>query len=82
MAPGGTASFQVRSLDANGMVVSEIVDSNMLKWASYIPAAARALRMTTESRSSIPRFKRPTAFLGLSDRKEFEQTSSAQRSVW
>jgi hypothetical protein len=24
----------------------------------------------------------PTAFLGLSDRKELEHTSSAQRSVW
>jgi hypothetical protein len=37
--------------------------------------------MTSESRSSISRFNNPTAFKGLSDRKELEQTSSAHFSV-
>ena len=44
-------------------------------------AAARAHRMTSESSDSISRFKRPTALNGLSERKEFEHTSSAHRSV-
>ena len=45
-------------------------------------AAARAQRMISESSASISRFSSPTALRGLSERKEFEQTSSAQRSVW
>ena len=44
--------------------------------------ASRADRMTRESSASISRLSRPTAFKGLSERKEFEQTSSAHRSVW
>ena len=39
--PKETASFRVRSLDANGLVVQENIDSKSVKWASYIPATAR-----------------------------------------
>ncbi len=39
--PKETASFRVRSLDANGLVVQENIDPKSVKWASYIPATAR-----------------------------------------
>ena len=38
--PGGKASFRVRSLDANGLVVQEGLDSKAVKWASFIPPTA------------------------------------------
>lgn len=41
MHPGEKASFRVRSLDANGLVVQESIDPKAVKWASYIPATAR-----------------------------------------
>ena len=41
MRPGQTASFRVRSLDANGFVVQENIDPKSVKWASYIPPTAR-----------------------------------------
>jgi outer membrane protein assembly factor BamB len=41
LAPGATASFRVRSLDANGLVVNEHIDPKSVKWASYIPATAK-----------------------------------------
>ena len=41
LPPGGTASFQVRALDANGLVVTEKLDPKSLQWASYIPATAK-----------------------------------------
>ena len=39
--PGQTASFRVRSLDANGFTVEEIEDAKSVKWASFIPPTAR-----------------------------------------
>jgi hypothetical protein len=39
--PGQTASFRVRKLDANGLVVEEVKDVTNVKWASYIPPTAR-----------------------------------------
>ncbi|MBM3839790.1 MAG: hypothetical protein FJ398_17830 [Verrucomicrobia bacterium] len=41
LRPGQTASFRVRSLDANGFPVEEIKDVRHVKWASYIPPTAR-----------------------------------------
>ena len=41
LRPGQAASFRVRSLDANGLVVEEIKDVTKVKWASYIPPTAR-----------------------------------------
>jgi hypothetical protein len=38
--------------------------------------------MISESSASISRFRSPTALRGLSERNEFEQTSSAQSPVW
>jgi outer membrane protein assembly factor BamB len=40
LKPGGKASFRIRSLDANGMIVDEKVDPKSVKWASYIPPTA------------------------------------------
>jgi hypothetical protein len=45
-------------------------------------AAERAEAMTSESKASISRFKRPTALRGLSERKELEHTNSAHWPVW
>jgi hypothetical protein len=39
--PGESASFRIRSLDANGFTVEEIKDGKAVKWASYIPPTAR-----------------------------------------
>lgn len=41
LQPGRTASFRVRSLDANGLTVEEIQDAKSIKWASFIPPTAR-----------------------------------------
>ena len=41
LQPAQTASFRVRSLDANGLTVSESVDPKSVKWASYIPPTAK-----------------------------------------
>jgi outer membrane protein assembly factor BamB len=38
--PGGEASFRIRSLDANGLVVKDGIDPKTVKWASYIPPTA------------------------------------------
>lgn len=38
--PGGKASFRIRSLDANGLVVKEGIDPKTVKWASFIPPTA------------------------------------------
>lgn len=39
--PNEKATFRVRSLDANGLVVQEGIDPTTVKWASYIPPTAR-----------------------------------------
>lgn len=39
--PGDKATFRVRSLDANGLVVQESIDPKTVKWANYIPPTAR-----------------------------------------
>src|SRR5262245_23713201 len=52
--------------------------------ANAAPAGTRlasAARITSESSRRISSFSRPTALSSLSPRKEFEQTSSASRSV-
>ena len=41
LAPGGSATLRVRSLDANGFIVNETVDPKLVKWEAYIPATAR-----------------------------------------
>ena len=41
LKPGQTASFRIRSLDANGFVVQENIDPKSLKWAGYIPPTAK-----------------------------------------
>lgn len=41
MRPGGTQTFRVRSLDANGFTVEELKDPSAVKWASFIPATAK-----------------------------------------
>lgn len=41
LKPGQTASFRIRSLDANGFVVQENIDPKTLKWAGYIPPTAK-----------------------------------------
>jgi len=44
LRPGVTASFRVRSLDANGFTVEDI-DPKKVKWASFIPPTARVRAM-------------------------------------
>ena len=39
--PGKSASFRVRSLDANGFTVEDIKDIKSVKWASFIPPTAK-----------------------------------------
>jgi outer membrane protein assembly factor BamB len=39
--PGQSASFRVRKLDANGLMVEELKDLKEVKWTSYIPPTAR-----------------------------------------
>ena len=41
MRPGQTASFRVRSLDANGFTVEEFKDLSGVKWASFVPPTAK-----------------------------------------
>ena len=41
LKPGESASFRVRTLDANGFTVQEINDPKAVQWASFIPATAR-----------------------------------------
>ncbi|MEW6305681.1 MAG: PQQ-binding-like beta-propeller repeat protein [Verrucomicrobiota bacterium] len=41
LTPGQVASFRVRKLDANGLVVEDVKDVSTVKWASYIPPTAR-----------------------------------------
>lgn len=41
LRPGQKATFRARTMDANGFVVDELKDTSALKWASYIPAAAK-----------------------------------------
>jgi outer membrane protein assembly factor BamB len=41
MRPGGTESFRVRVLDANGFQVEELKDGSSVKWASFIPPTAK-----------------------------------------
>lgn len=40
LKPGGKATFRVRSLDKNGMIVNEQVDAKSLKWDSFVPPTA------------------------------------------
>jgi outer membrane protein assembly factor BamB len=40
LKPGDQQTFRVRSLDANGFVVSENVDMKSAKWESYVPPTA------------------------------------------
>jgi hypothetical protein len=39
--PGEKAAFQVRVLDANGLLVESGVEPSQLRWAPYVPATAR-----------------------------------------
>ncbi|HEY5910030.1 MAG TPA: PQQ-binding-like beta-propeller repeat protein [Verrucomicrobiae bacterium] len=39
--PGESASFRVRSLDANGFTVQESIPSSQVSWTPYVPAAAK-----------------------------------------
>lgn len=39
--PGDSASFRVRSLDANGFVVQDNIDPSKVKWESFIPPTAK-----------------------------------------
>jgi outer membrane protein assembly factor BamB len=39
--PGDKASFRVRKLDANGLLVSEVKDTRSVSWSSYVPPTAR-----------------------------------------
>ncbi|MBI3874975.1 MAG: PQQ-binding-like beta-propeller repeat protein, partial [Verrucomicrobia bacterium] len=41
MHPGETASFRIRSLDKNGLVVQDNIDPKSVTWASFIPPTAR-----------------------------------------
>lgn len=41
LAPEGSTTLRVRSLDANGFVVSENIDPKLVKWDAFIPATAR-----------------------------------------
>src|SRR5206468_855709 len=41
LRPGQTASFRVRSLDANGWVVQDPIDPKSIRWAHYIPPTAK-----------------------------------------
>ena len=41
MRPGQTASFRVRTLDANGLAVEDLRDPSGVKWASFVPATAK-----------------------------------------
>jgi outer membrane protein assembly factor BamB len=41
LQPGGTVSFHVRELDANGLTVKEIDDPKSLQWQSFIPPTAK-----------------------------------------
>ena len=41
LRPGQSASFHVRSIDANGFTVGEIEEFKSLKWTSFIPPTAR-----------------------------------------
>ncbi len=38
--PGESASFRVRKLDANGLLVGEVAEVGAIKWAKYIPPTA------------------------------------------
>ena len=40
LKPGDKQTFRIRSLDANGFVVSESVEGTSAKWASYVPPTA------------------------------------------
>lgn len=40
LKPGATASFRVRSLDANGFTVRENIDPKSLSWVTFIPPTA------------------------------------------
>jgi outer membrane protein assembly factor BamB len=46
LSPGQKAAFRIHSIDANGLVVSEVKD---VKWESYIPPTAR-VRATADAR--------------------------------
>jgi outer membrane protein assembly factor BamB len=41
LAPGGSTTLRVRSLDALGFVVKDPVDPKLVKWDAHIPATAR-----------------------------------------
>lgn len=41
LGPGEKASFRVRKLDANGLLVEEVKDAKSVRWASYIPPTAK-----------------------------------------
>jgi hypothetical protein len=41
LRPAQTASFRVRGLDANGLLVEEIKDLKSVKWAPFIPPTAK-----------------------------------------
>jgi hypothetical protein len=63
LTPGGTASFQVRALDANGMVLNEMVDSRRLQWAPYIPATARVKANMKGAFNSVGQLVADTALI-------------------
>jgi hypothetical protein len=41
LRPGEKASFRVRKMDANGLLVEEVRDVTKVQWAPYIPPTAR-----------------------------------------
>lgn len=41
LRPGQTATFRVRSLDANGLTVQENIDPKSIRWTHYIPPTAK-----------------------------------------
>ncbi len=56
LRPAQTASFRVRSLDANGFVAEEIKDLQSIKWTQYIPPTARVRSLLPGSFSGPGRF--------------------------
>jgi hypothetical protein len=41
LPPGGTVSFQVRALDANGLTVRDLNEPGSVQWAPFIPPTAK-----------------------------------------
>src|SRR5262245_16518961 len=83
----GIAVTSSRTMVISGCADNAVVivsEKRSRSTASAAPAGTRlasAARITTDPSRRISSFSRPTALSSLSPRKEFEQTSSARRSV-